>query len=334
MLHTHLTLRIFILGNKTINITSSIAKLVRHRDICEGELHPVSSQIVLTDRCNLRCKFCVTKDKDKAATCSYKDIFDCLHFLKSVGCKGVEITGGGEPTLHKYFSEVVFEANRLGFDLGLVTNGTRLTQLANKRVLPLFDWVRVSLNSSGPFYKDKHGADFFDRVIDGLKILDREAKFYGISYIRSSKGLQDLEELLRYINLLGLKNLAYFRVARDVTAKSAVVPVNTAEVSMLAGLLPNVFLDVMESRSLQVPDKCIMYKLKPCFDASGVVYPCCISQYTKTNGIGSLDVYRAVLAEKYDYEPDTSKCKYCIYKDINNAALFFSTADVKNPNFI
>jgi hypothetical protein len=53
------------------------------------------------------------------------------------------LTGGGEPTLHPDFNELVTWLAMLGIKIGLITNGT---QSHHVRTWKAFSWVRVSIN--------------------------------------------------------------------------------------------------------------------------------------------------------------------------------------------
>jgi MoaA/NifB/PqqE/SkfB family radical SAM enzyme len=44
-------------------ITPGVLKLVKHKNICDGDLKPISAQIDLTSYCNLRCTFCSSKNE-------------------------------------------------------------------------------------------------------------------------------------------------------------------------------------------------------------------------------------------------------------------------------
>lgn len=316
-------------------ITSSIAKVVQHRSLCEGRVHPVSAQIVLTNKCNLRCSFCTNKHGDRKKSMTTSHVRDILDFLHSAGCKGVEFTGGGEPTVYEGFASLVSYAISLGMDVGLITNGTRLGTGIYSDILPELDWVRVSLNSSRENYKGVHGVGLYDRVLKGLGYLDKSGVFYGISYIYSDQGKEDLLSLSKDLGNQGLKNLAYMRIAADVLKqpydKDFMQDLKESAFSVLSSFTK---VDYQAERDLSIPKECIMHKLKPCFDADGKVYPCCIAQYGKFNCVGALSDYTDIVQGKKEYAPNVNLCPYCIYKEVNDFVIVLKESDVKNPNFI
>ena len=69
-----------------------------------------------------------------------------MNAFKKIGVTGIEFTGGGEPTLHPDFQEIVQYAHSLGFKLGICTNGVILGKKKfNKEIVKLFSWVRLGM---------------------------------------------------------------------------------------------------------------------------------------------------------------------------------------------
>jgi MoaA/NifB/PqqE/SkfB family radical SAM enzyme len=65
--------------------------------------------------------------------------------------QGVVFKGGGEPTLHPDFPELVERAQTLGFEVGVVTNGSRLLKPGLAEALAHWaSYVRVSLDGPTP----------------------------------------------------------------------------------------------------------------------------------------------------------------------------------------
>jgi len=65
------------------------------------------------------------------------------------GLKSVIVIGGGEPTVHPQFAEIVSFLKSKNLQVGIVSNGTRVHQLA--KVAPVLkekDWMRLSLDAS------------------------------------------------------------------------------------------------------------------------------------------------------------------------------------------
>jgi wyosine [tRNA(Phe)-imidazoG37] synthetase (radical SAM superfamily) len=113
-------------------------------------LAPISINLDLTSACNFSCPHCVdSKIINTGEYLTIEDVKISLDTLKSRGLLSVILLGGGEPTLHKDFSEIVKYIKRIGLQLGIVTNGSRLGRTANVAgLLEKHDWIRVSLDAA------------------------------------------------------------------------------------------------------------------------------------------------------------------------------------------
>ncbi len=110
---------------------------------------PVSINLDLTSSCNFACPHCVdSKIINTGEFLKLEDIKRSVDTLKSHGILSIILLGGGEPTLHKDFGEIVRYIKSKGVQLGIVTNGSRLSQVKNiVDLLEKEDWLRISLDS-------------------------------------------------------------------------------------------------------------------------------------------------------------------------------------------
>jgi organic radical activating enzyme len=110
---------------------------------------PLSINLDLTAACNFACPHCVDSGIiNTGEYLSYTDIQRSLETLKERGLLSVILIGGGEPTLHRDFEDIVCMVKRLGLQVGIVTNGTRLDRVA--AVADQFkdkDWLRLSIDA-------------------------------------------------------------------------------------------------------------------------------------------------------------------------------------------
>jgi cyclic pyranopterin phosphate synthase len=136
-----------------------------HRDI----------RVSLTDRCNLRCTYCMPHDF--AAWMPTEDLLttDELMTILEVGIEAgideVRLTGG-EPLLRPDIVEIVARINSLPNPpkLSLTTNGIRLAALAQPLKDAGLERVNVSLDTlSAERFKSMTYRDRFDDVLKGLK---------------------------------------------------------------------------------------------------------------------------------------------------------------------
>ncbi len=113
-------------------------------------LGPASINLDLTTACNYACDHCIDWDALNLPLRHQDDeLRDSLREMARRGLRSVILIGGGEPTMHRGFCDMVrFLKQELGVQLAVVSNGSRNQRIAE--VAHLFergDWVRLSLDA-------------------------------------------------------------------------------------------------------------------------------------------------------------------------------------------
>lgn len=108
-------------------------------------------RVSVTDRCNLRCTYCLPEDADfpfgDRDFLSPDEIEALVGSLVRLGIRRVRLTGG-EPLVRKDILEIVRRVKGLGVDdLSLTTNGTELERLARPLREAGLDRVNVSVDT-------------------------------------------------------------------------------------------------------------------------------------------------------------------------------------------
>jgi pyruvate-formate lyase-activating enzyme len=111
---------------------------------------PLSINLDLSTACNYACGHCIDWDAlnlpDKH---DLDELYAGLRGMAERGLRSVILIGGGEPTLHPAFGQVVRLLKELKLQVAVVTNGSRnevITAVAD--VFTHGDWVRLSLDAS------------------------------------------------------------------------------------------------------------------------------------------------------------------------------------------
>ncbi|MCF8221532.1 MAG: radical SAM protein [Bacteroidales bacterium] len=113
-------------------------------------------RISVTDRCNLRCRYCMPAEGIKLLghndILSYDEIAEFTRQAVSMGVDKVRLTGG-EPLVRKDLPALVAMLSGIeGIkDLAMTTNGTLLSKYAQKLETAGLKRVNVSLDSMDPF---------------------------------------------------------------------------------------------------------------------------------------------------------------------------------------
>ena len=111
---------------------------------------PMSINLDLTSACNFSCPHCVdSKIINTGEYLRLEDVKKTINVLHSRGLLSVILLGGGEPTLHKDFGEIVSYIKNKGLELGIATNGSKLDKVAKiTNLLGKKDWVRISIDAA------------------------------------------------------------------------------------------------------------------------------------------------------------------------------------------
>ncbi len=130
-----------------------------------GQPAPAQLHLVISDLCNQNCSFCSyrsegyssnqlfsvlkedgTKNNNPKRMIPFDKVIEILDDCKELGIHAIQLTGGGEPTVHPQYEDILEAVLDRGLDLALVTNGVRLTDRAIG-VLMRAAWVRISIDA-------------------------------------------------------------------------------------------------------------------------------------------------------------------------------------------
>jgi cyclic pyranopterin phosphate synthase len=156
-------------------------------------------RLSVTDKCNLRCFYCLPKGHrdfgNREEYLTFDEIERVIRAFAALGVRRVRITGG-EPLVRKNLAGL---ARRLSVlpgieDLSLSTNAVLLTSQAEALHAAGIERLNVSLDTLRPDrFLDITGNDAFDRVLDGL-MAARQAGFSPIKInMLALKGRNDDE---------------------------------------------------------------------------------------------------------------------------------------------
>lgn len=99
--------------------------------------------------CDLECTYCYATFRDIPRTLSRDEALRVLDLFHEAGTEKVTFVGG-EPLLCPHIEELIAHAKSIGLVTMLVTNGTRLVGERLRRIVPLLDWVSLSIDASTP----------------------------------------------------------------------------------------------------------------------------------------------------------------------------------------
>ena len=146
-------------------------------DSCNRRLNYL--RISVTDRCNLRCAYCLPcEDIPRLAheeVLRYEEILRIVRVGVRLGISKVRVTGG-EPLVRKGIYEFLAGLSRLTEirDLSLTTNGVLLADHLDELWSAGVSRINISLDTLTPArYRQITGVDAFQRVWDGIRAAEK-----------------------------------------------------------------------------------------------------------------------------------------------------------------
>jgi len=115
------------------------------------------------DGCNLKCKWCDTKNPPKSTE---MDVFEIMDNIKTFNCKYITITGG-EPLIHADIRTLIVLLKINEYTVNIETNGTMM--------LPKIDGIHYTVDIKTP--SSKMVGHFNDKILNQVSSIDREYKF-------------------------------------------------------------------------------------------------------------------------------------------------------------
>ena len=132
-------------------------------------------RVSVTDRCNLRCTYCMPPEGvawlPRSEILDYEEIARLVHVFHGMGVRTVRLTGG-EPTVRKDVAVLVAKIRDVApdVDLSMTTNGLMLDELAKPLAAAGLDRVNVSVDSLLQHrFAEMTRRDALDRVFTGLR---------------------------------------------------------------------------------------------------------------------------------------------------------------------
>lgn len=187
-------------------------------------------RISVTDRCNLRCIYCMPEDGvpilPRADVLTFEEIFDFAKIASEMGVSKIRLTGG-EPLVREDIAKLagLIASIRGVTDFSMTTNGVMLAAFANSLKRAGLMRVNVSLDTINPekYERITRGGDLM-AVINGIGAAisagltpvkincvvqnsaeEDDAK--GVAWFARTRGLE-----IRYIKAMNLPEGKFFKV--------------------------------------------------------------------------------------------------------------------------
>lgn len=155
-------------------------------------------RISLTDKCNLRCRYCMPDEKTidsikKEELLTFSERLEIIKTAATLGITHIRLTGG-EPLLQKDCIPLIEEIQKIDEikSVTLTTNGILLKQYSSNLKKANISSINVSLDTVDPGqYQKMTGKDCLKEVLEGIDVAKQEKIAIKINAV-NQKGLDFL----------------------------------------------------------------------------------------------------------------------------------------------
>jgi MoaA/NifB/PqqE/SkfB family radical SAM enzyme len=202
-------------------------------------LSPVSLEVDLSARCSLGCQSChqahthsrgpwvqgrvlrvLPQGFDAIGDLADVDVtFRWQAEARAAGVQSLIYSGGGEPTLHPHWAEIVDHGAALGFEQGMYTLGGHLDQESGRYLAERLTWAVVSLDcvDRRTYAREKAVPPArFDAACDGVRALVGHGAIVGVSFLLHHDNWGKAYDMLALARSLGA-DYATFRPTVEVS---------------------------------------------------------------------------------------------------------------------
>lgn len=324
--------------------TSNTAKLLKHMDKLQiiqngGTPSPVMFHLSPINACNLTCSFCCFANRNLKQMLSLEQIKIAVDSFVELGTRAMELTGGGEPSLHPQFDKIVEYAYNKGMNVGVCTNGTTLRKW--QHVWPMVSWIRLGMYGFDEGYVyDINAIKGSGAEVSAAYVWDMALGTSGNPNVkgewdnprgkRLSKNIQNDENFFNMLTWVEDNNIPT-RIAFNAIKEVKLVETDMQTIKSKMNLwelkngrlLQHAFLSDFNYQGHRRNDNCYMHMVKPFVFTDGNVYVCPSAELSPENRYNVNEQFKICdidgIVDFYKSGVTTRKhpCRYCKYAKQN-----------------
>ena len=266
-----------------------------------GKRIPVFVGLYITNRCNLRCKYCfvnIDNRFDDPARNGYtkEEVFRLVDELYDMGTRWIFLLGG-EPLMHPQIGEIVNHIAKKGMLLHILTNGTLVESRIND--IRNADGVCISVDGAEEATDAMRGKGCFRRAMRGVDVALTNGMTTRVHAVLTKHSIKDMEHLaglakdmgfsitLSPPNYLGESEDPALMLTREdykdfytryKALKQQGYPVSNSYYSIEKCLHWPIsyheYLKTGQNEPGYKPIRCVISELHGCIDAEGILFNC------------------------------------------------------------
>jgi molybdenum cofactor biosynthesis protein A len=168
-------------------------------------------RISLTERCNLRCFYCMPEEgislRPRSDFMTKNELIEIAKTFISMGVKKIRLTGG-EPLVRNDAREIIDELSQLNVELAITTNGVLVDKFIDTFKSCNINSINVSLDSLQKEKFEKISRrDFFDVIKSNINLLIQNNFHIKLNAV-IMRGVND-DELIDFIEFTKFNNVHF-----------------------------------------------------------------------------------------------------------------------------
>lgn len=184
------------------------------------QMPPYTIEFNITDKCNLKCRYCWQRGKENNNTDELSDdkLIKITKEAIEIGVKEIRLPGSGEPMVRKNtlfkMMEIIKKKNVHGL---LITNGTLFDEDDLKKIVELgWDNLTVSVDGPDAFTNDtlRYKEGTFGKIVEALRLINHFKKEKRVekpkirfNTVLTNKNYDKLTELIEMANYFNCEDL-------------------------------------------------------------------------------------------------------------------------------
>ena len=358
-------------------------KIVHHEDKLSAlrwgeQIIPAQVQLIISDLCNQDCGFCAYRWSGYASNqlftqgaelavfghdnpkrwIPYEKVVEILEDCSDMGVRAIQITGGGEPTVHPQYKKIFKDVLERRLDLALVTNGARLDD-ESLDILTQATWIRVSVDcGTAETYAQirRVSPTGWTKVWENIRKLVTKKEqtgsdlVIGIGFVVTADNYKEIVQGTKIARDAGVDNIRlsavfqpddenYFKDFYEEAASNCRAAETLATKSFQ---IVNNFGDRVSDLKQHSPDYsfCGYQQFVTYIGGDLNVYRCCVLAYNERGIIGSIknqsfkELWKSE-QKRIDFENfDARQCNRCMFNSKNKVILYALDPKPLHVNFV
>ena len=327
---------------------------------------PIHIRIKPTNICNHNCRYCAYRaeglqlgqDMNKSDSIPEVKMMEIVDDIIAIGVKAVTFSGGGEPLLYPYLTEVLRLLADSPVKFAALTNGAQLQDKTAELFAFHGTWMRVSMDGwNDASYSEYRGVKSgeFTKVMDNMRSFKELGGkcLLGVSFIVDRKNANHVHEFIGEVKSLGLNSIKISpcivsnQAAQNNEYHRSIFPTVKKQILQAKEVFQDATFEIFDAFH-ELSEKfekkytwCPYSQILPVIGADQNIYPCQDKAYNLKEGvIGSIKEQRFrefwENNKKAFFTIDPSKhCNHhCVANEKNQMLQDYLSADPEHLMFV